>query len=142
MQKLFVIVFFCIGHISLLGQSLSWSDTKDLAAEENRTVLLVFSGSDWCRGCILFDQQVLQDTNFQAFASNNLAIYKADFPRKKKNKPAPEVIRQNEKLIQQFNPGGTFPLVLLLDAQEQVLFKSEGKMDKDDFLQSIQGILP
>lgn len=132
--------FFLFGIIStsLYGQDLNWSETKALAIEEDKKILLVFSGSDWCRGCILFDQQVLQDTKFQDLAINRLALYKADFPRKKKNKPEQTIIRQNEKLIQQFNPSGTFPFVLLLNEEEEVLLKAEGTIDRDQFMDSIR----
>ncbi len=135
-----LVVFFLFGFASLplSGQERTWSETKAAASEENKNVLLVFSGSDWCRGCILFDQQVLQDSKFQDLANQRLALYKADFPRKKKNKPEATVIRQNEKLIQQFNPSGTFPLVLLLNEAEEVILKAEGTISRDEFLNSIR----
>ncbi len=137
-SRLAAFFFFGMISIRLLGQDLTWTETKAQALEEDKNVLLVFSGSDWCRGCILFDQQVLQDPKFQELAASRLALYKADFPRKKKNKPAVEVIRQNEKLIQQFNPSGTFPFVLLLNETEQVIIKAEGTIDRDEFLDSIR----
>lgn len=138
MRRLAAIFFFGMISTSLIGQGLSWSETKSLAVDEDKKVLLVFSGSDWCRGCILFDQQVLQDAKFQDLATDKLALYKADFPRKKKNKPELTIIRQNEKLIQQFNPSGTFPFVLLLNEEEEVLLKAEGTIDRDEFMDSIR----
>lgn len=138
MQRFVAIIFIIfLSHLTL-AQSPTWSATKEIAEQEDKKVLLVFSGSDWCRGCILFDQQVLQDPVFQDFASHNLALYKADFPRKNKNKPTPEVIKQNEKLIMQFNPRGAFPYVLLLDENEEVILKAEGNIDRDEFLASIR----
>ena len=137
-RRLAAIFLFGMISTSLAAQVLSWSETKALAVEEDKKVLLVFSGSDWCRGCILFDQQVLQDTKFQDLVSSKLALYKADFPRKKKNKPEVTVIRQNEKLIQQFNPSGTFPFVLLLNGEDEVLLKAEGNIDRDAFMDSIR----
>ncbi|MDW3193404.1 MAG: thioredoxin family protein [Cytophagales bacterium] len=137
-RRLAAFLVFGIISLSVSAQSLNWSDTRAQAAEEDKKVLLVFSGSDWCRGCILFDQQVLQDSKFQALASDRLALYKADFPRKKKNKPEQTVIRQNEQLIQQFNPTGTFPFVLLLNEEDEVLLKAEGTIDRDEFMASIR----
>lgn len=137
-RRLAAFSFFGMISIGLLGQSLTWVETKSQAVAEDKHVLLVFSGSDWCRGCILFDQQVLQDSKFQDLAASKLALYKADFPRKKKNKPTVEVIRQNEKLIQQFNPSGTFPYVILLNEEEQVILKAEGTIDRDEFMDSIR----
>lgn len=133
-------LFFGLISGSLTGQDLSWQEIRTVAAAENKKVLLVFSGSDWCRGCILFDRQVLQDSAFQELVQKNVAMYKADFPRKKKNKPAVQVIRQNEQLIQRYNPSGTFPFVLLLDDQDEILLKAEGTIDPDAFLDKMQKV--
>ena len=137
-QRFITVLLVIFSSFCALGQDQTWTETQQLAKEEDRKVLLVFSGSDWCRGCILFDQQVLQDEVFQDFATENLAFYKADFPRKNKNKPTPEVIRQNEQLIIKYNPNGMFPYVLLLDENEQVLLEAEGNIDPDDFLSSLR----
>ena len=48
------------------------------------------------------------------------------------------IIRQNEQLIQQFNPTGTFPFVLLLNEEDEVLLKAEGTIDRDEFMASIR----
>ena len=46
------------------------------ASDSNKNVLLIFSGTDWCRPCMILDQTVLSQTKFIGFANQNLEIYK------------------------------------------------------------------
>lgn len=90
-----------------------------LAQKKHKAILLVFSGSDWCQPCIRFDKQVLQQEAFLSFAQANLVVLKCDFPQRKAL--SPQLLKQNEALAEQFNPEGSFPKLLLLDAQLEVL---------------------
>ena len=57
----------------------------------------------------IFDAEVFRD-----FASRNLELVNADFPRLKKNKLSPELAMQNDSLAAQYNPGGKFPFTILI----------------------------
>lgn len=83
--------------------------------------MLVFAGSDWCAPCIKLDRLVFQSQEFQNYAKDNLILYKADFPRKKVNSLAPELVQVNNSLAEKFNPNGYFPLVIVLNNDEKVL---------------------
>lgn len=87
------------------------------AAAAGKPVLLVFQGSDWCIPCIQFEKKVLSAESFLRFTEDSLVVLKADFPQGKKIDPA--YVSQYEKLAEIFNPEGTFPKVLLLDAQQK-----------------------
>jgi thiol-disulfide isomerase/thioredoxin len=54
---------------------------KTQAAAENKNILLVFSGSDWCAPCIKLDKTIWQSE----FKTNLLKMgdLQADFPKKK-----------------------------------------------------------
>ena len=114
----------------LLTQFQSENDfekAKKTAAESHKLILLNFSGSDWCGPCIVFTKQYLNDAEFLKSAESNLVIINADFPRKKKNRLSPELVRRNEALAETYNPDGKFPFTLLLDARGKVLKSWEGK---------------
>lgn len=53
------------------------------AKAEHKTVLLDFTGSDWCGWCIKFKKEALDTAEFQAYAAKNLVLVELDFPRKK-----------------------------------------------------------
>jgi FAD:protein FMN transferase len=111
------------------------------AKELNRPVLLIFSGSDWCIPCIRFRKEILADSSFLSYADSNLIILNADFPQKKKLPP--EIIIQNEKLAEKYNPEGLFPHLLLLSPQGDIISKPwYSQQSPVEFIGQIDKILP
>lgn len=115
---LLILIFF--SYASLTAQI---HEQKDIAFEkaetENKPVFLIFSGSDWCLPCIKFEKEILNSSDFQEFAKNELVILKADFPQRKEQ--AEELVIQNELLAEKYNPEGYFPHLVLLDHEGNVL---------------------
>jgi thioredoxin-related protein len=124
--------------------SAEWLNDFELATQrakqDNRKILLNFSGSDWCAPCIKLKKDVFDKTSFTDFAYANLVLVRADFPRHKKNKLTDEQTAHNEKLAERYNPQGKFPLTLLLDADGNVLKTWDGFPggSPEDFISDIQ----
>jgi len=57
------------------------------AKVENKTVLLDFTGSDWCPWCIRLKNEVFSQPEFIAYANKNTVLVEVDFPRQKPPKP-------------------------------------------------------
>ncbi|MDB6066695.1 MAG: trxA [Pedosphaera sp.] len=82
------------------------------ARAENKTVLLDFTGSDWCSWCKRLKSEVFDQPEFAQFAQANLVMVEVDFPQ---NKPQDAALKQrNEQLAQNFHIKG-FPTVVLLN---------------------------
>ncbi|MBG6061703.1 thioredoxin-related protein [Flavobacterium sp. CG_9.1] len=122
MKKNILILFLFIGT---MGYSQNWKssfeEAKSQAIAENKNIILVFSGSDWCAPCIKLDKTIWQSEEFKKEADQKWVLYKADFPKKKANLLAAEVTSSNRKLASEYNKSGNFPLVLLLDKTGRVL---------------------
>lgn len=136
-----------ISFLLVFTVSATWLTDFSKAQEEARTqqkhILLNFSGSDWCAPCILMKREVFEKETFQNFASENLILVRADFPRNKKNKLEPEQKVHNEKLAERYNPTGKFPLTLLLDADGNIIQSWDGyqKETPEDFVAAIEKAL-
>lgn len=122
MRKVIVILFIFIGTWSY---SQSWKsnfeEAKLEASKENKNILLVFSGSDWCAPCIKLDNVVWKSEAFKLESEKIWVIYRADFPKKKANQLTPEQTENNKKLAEKYNRNGSFPLVILLDKAGKVI---------------------
>lgn len=122
MKLLLSILFLGISQIAI-AQTNPWvtsiAEARELAAEKELPILLVFSGSDWCKGCILLDRNVFTDESFLNSSGKSFIPLRADFPRKKKNRLSDEATSENNKLASEFNPNGTFPHLVLLHADGQ-----------------------
>jgi thioredoxin-related protein len=113
--------------LSVAAHAQSWhqsySDALARAQNEDKPIILVFSGSDWCAPCIKLDRTIWQSRDFKIHAQDNYVLYKADFPRKKANQLPEKIKIENQGLADTFNPDGHFPLVLVLDKDQKVLGK-------------------
>ncbi len=89
-----------------------------LAAEQNKPVLLDFTGSDWCGWCIKLDKEVFSKDEFKKYAEENLILVKIDFPRK--GTQSAELKKQNEELSQKYGIEG-FPTIVLLNSKGETI---------------------
>ena len=97
-----------------------WDTAKVEAEQANKKLILVFSGSDWCIPCIKLEKEIWENSSFIQYAEQHYVLFRADFPKRKKNK-LPETIQQlNDRLASEYNPKGYFPLVVVLDTQGKV----------------------
>lgn len=98
-----------------------FEEAKAIAAKEDRNIILVFQGSDWCAPCIKLDKEVWSSEEFQAYAKDHYVMLQADFPRKKQNALPQEQQEHNRKLAEKYNRNGYFPFVVVLDESGAVL---------------------
>lgn len=122
MKKIAVVLLF---FITALGNSQTWvtniEEAKALAAKENKNILLVFSGSDWCAPCMKLEKVVWKSEEFKQEAESKWVLLRADFPKKKGNQLSAELTASNKKLAEKYNKGGNFPLVVMLDKTGKVI---------------------
>lgn len=116
-----ILFFFIISVFYAQNWQTNFEEAKMIASKENKNIVLVFSGSDWCAPCMKLEKNIWMSDVFKAEAEKNWVTYKADFPKKKANQLAPELTEQNKKLAEKYNKGGSFPLVVLLDPNGKVL---------------------
>jgi thioredoxin-related protein len=91
-----------------------WEAAKAQAAKEDKTLLIDFSGSDWCGWCIKLDKEVFSQDVFQAAAKDKYVMVLLDYPRDKSGQ-SDELKAQNKKLQQEFKVRG-YPSVFLATA--------------------------
>lgn len=104
----------------------SFTQAMAEASQQNKQVLLNFSGSDWCAPCMKMDREVLSGKQFAEFASKNLILVKLDFPRQKKLSPDEKA--QNEQLAKKYAIEG-FPTYVLVDASGKEIRRQEGYLE-------------
>ena len=81
--------------------------------DQNKPLMLFFTGSDWCSWCKLLKAEVLSKDEFKQFAAEKLVLMEVDFPRGKSQ--SKEVKAQNEKLQDEHHIEG-FPTCVFVDA--------------------------
>jgi thioredoxin-related protein len=120
-----------------------YSAAQKKAKEENKYILLNFSGSDWCIPCIRMHKEIFGSKEFTDLASEKLVLVQADFPRLKKNKLSKEQTKQNKELADRYNKEGSFPLTILLDKDGKLIKRWDGYPDMkiSQFVQAIKSAM-
>lgn len=113
---------------------------KKQAAQENKAILVDFTGSDWCGFCIKLKKEVFDKDEFKKFAEKNLVLVEIDFPRAKKQ--SDEVKKANKALQAEYKVEG-FPTIVILDAKGKKLeeFVGYGGEGPAKYIQKVQNVL-
>jgi thiol:disulfide interchange protein len=92
-----------------------WSTDLDKALAEakaaKKSVLVEFTGSDWCPPCIAMRKNVFSKKEFVQAASKNFILVELDFPKADKS-----LADKNKPLAEKYKIEG-FPTVILLDPE-------------------------
>ncbi|MEA1787437.1 thioredoxin family protein [Arenibacter sp. GZD96] len=119
------LMMICFLFVSLGITAQNWktnfTQAQQQAASENKKLILVFQGSDWCAPCIKLNKEVWSTDEFTTYARKNYIMVQADFPRKKQNALPEEQVKANAQLAETYNKNGIFPFVVILDSQGKVL---------------------
>ena len=116
--------------------------SKALAAAENKTIILVFAGSDWCAPCMKLEKEIWESEAFKAYAKDHYIMQKADFPRKKKNQVDSDQVKINKQLAEKYNPKGYFPFVAIIDKNGKVLGETGyKKMTPEEYIQHLDSFI-
>jgi thiol:disulfide interchange protein len=103
----------------------SLPDAEALAKNENRLVLLDFTGSDWCVPCQKLKEEVLSKQPFLQYAASNLVLVEVDFPLKKLPKALSDA---NDALQDKYKVEG-YPTLLLVKPDGTALTNHIGILD-------------
>ena len=125
MKKSIVLFGLCLSVLSgwsAEGWMTDFEKAKKKAMNENKNIIIDFSGSDWCSWCIKLDEEVFQKDEWKAYAKEHLVQVLIDFPREK-SEQSEALQKQNNELAKQYTVRG-FPTVLLLNQEGQLIDKT------------------
>lgn len=61
---------------------------KEVAKANGKSILINFTGSDWCSWCHKIRDEILSKDEFKTYADENLVLVLADFPKQKEQTPS------------------------------------------------------
>ena len=119
-NKIILLFLFTSSLVFSQDWKSNLEEAKSIASTENKPIILVFSGSDWCGPCIKLDRNIWQSDEFKKEANSKWVLVKADFPKKKANQLSEAQTKINKLLAEKYNPNGNFPLVVVLNKDLKV----------------------
>ncbi|WP_203295622.1 thioredoxin family protein [Luteirhabdus pelagi] len=108
--------------------NLSWitnvEEAVKISTEEEKPILLYFTGSDWCAPCKMLKEDFFESEAFQQRA-NDMVLVLIDYPRRM-DVISTEQLNYNKTIIAKYNKERTFPKVLMLDSKGKELDRISG----------------
>ncbi len=106
---------FSVGSAFAAGEAWTsdFEAAKKQATDGKKSLLLEFTGSDWCPPCKRLNKEVFSQEAFEAGVKDKLVLVKLDFP-KDKSKLSEATIAQNGALQKKYSISG-YPTILLAD---------------------------
>jgi len=142
MKAITNLALFTVAAVAMVGSAFAeplkgWSEDLEKALEqakkENKSVLVEFTGSDWCPPCKMMRKEVFSKEEFVKAASKNFILVEIDMPRDNK-----EVAKKNEPMVKKYKVDG-FPTVILLspEGKEFSRFYASEHPKTEDFLKRL-----
>ncbi len=123
-MKKVLFLFFLPLMLSAQGDLLSYGSVDwftdydaavSLAKEENKKLMVYFTGSDWCAPCQMLKKDLFETTDFENAAKDYVLLY-IDIPRNTDLLSA-EQMEHNKKVLSKLNKKGVFPLFKIIDTK-------------------------
>ncbi len=116
-----IVAALILGGLAFVPRSAAetpdgWVDDVEVAfsqaKKENKSLLLLFTGSDFCPPCIVMEKKVFSKEDFVERATEEFVLVFIDFPE---SDPALE--KANRKYYEKYQVEG-YPTVILMDPEE------------------------
>ena len=144
MKKMLSALLLAVSSVAtLVAAPENWFTDYEVAARravrEKLPMLVLFTGSDWCPGCIALGKRTLSTAEFKEFAKNNLILVYLDSPRN-----PPLTADQRRKLAaaaEKLQPGPYVPTSVIVSPEGKVLARIVGYKSTADYIAAIKGAL-
>lgn len=130
MKKILVALIACCAIARIQAADLTWltdvPKAEAQAKDENKLVLMDFTGSDWCVWCKKLDADTFSKPEFADYAQKNLVLVQLDYPNQKPQ--SDELKAANSALAKKYNIDG-FPTLIALKPDGTVVWKQVGYLE-------------
>ncbi len=130
MKKTILALLACCAIAQICAADVTWltdvSKAEAQAKDQNKIVLMDFTGSDWCSWCKKMDKDTFSKDEFADYAKTNLVLVQLDYPA---NKPQPDDLKKaNADLAQKYNIQG-YPTLIALKPNGTIIWTQVGYLE-------------
>lgn len=84
LNRQIITFLFLLTNPLLYGQVTkldNWETAREKAETENKDILIILTGEEWCKPCVRMEKDVIEQADFVEFANNSLVIFEINLPR-------------------------------------------------------------
>ena len=141
MKKIIAVTLIAFAaSTALFAAPENWLTDYDAAVKqaekEKKAMLVLFTGSDWCPGCIALNEHVLSKPEFKDFAKKKLVLVYMDSPRRTKQSDAERAMVAT--LRRKLNPGPYIPTAVIIASDGRILERIVGAYPASEYIKQIE----
>ena len=106
-------------EISNLNWLLDYNEAIEVSKNEQKPLLVYFTGSDWCSPCKMLKKDFFNTSDFEERA-NKMVLLMVDIPRRV-DIITKEQKEKNIKLVRKYNKNGGYPNLVALNSNGKVI---------------------
>ena len=137
MMKYFVLLFILSSSIfySQLTKNNDWNVAQEKAQKSGKNILIILTGSEWCKPCIKMKKNVLETIEFEKFANESVEIFEINLPR---NQDLNSKVVMDYQYFKNKFKTNALPSLILLDKEGNELVKmSDGLASKEKVISKL-----
>lgn len=126
MKKLVIILTLIVSSFvysqdesSNLNWFLDYNEAIEISKNEQKPVLIYFTGSDWCAPCKMLKKDFFSSDEFME-RSEKMVLLMVDIPRRV-DIVSPEQLKKNKVLVSKYNRSGGYPNLVALNSKGNVI---------------------
>jgi len=138
-RQIITFLFLLTGTL-LYGQVTkldNWETAREKAKAENKDILIILTGAEWCKPCVRMEKNVIEQSDFVDFANERLVIFEINLPRHQD---------LNSRVVKDYNDfkaryqTNSLPSLILVDKNgtEKTRITS-GRMSVDAVIKKLKG---
>ncbi|MDF0720898.1 thioredoxin family protein [Kaistella sp. PBT33-4] len=137
MMKYFVLLFILSSNIfySQLPKNNDWNVAQEKAQKSGKNILIILTGSEWCKPCIKMKKNVIETIEFEKFANESVEIFEINLPR---NQDLNSKVVMDYQYFKNKFKTNALPSLILLDKEGNELVKiSDGLASKQKVISKL-----
>ena len=137
MMKYFVLLFVLTSNIfySQIVKNTDWNVTQEKAQKLGKNILIILTGSEWCKPCIKMKKNVIETIEFEKFANENVEIFEINLPRNQDLNS--KVVKDYNYFKNKYQTNALPTLILLNNVGKELLKISDGLSSKEKVISKL-----
>lgn len=99
----------------------NYDEAINYAKKHKQPVLIIFSGFDWCKPCMVFKKFILSSKKFKDYYPEKFPILLLSFPIEEKNRLPEQQMTYNQTFADKYNKTGVFPYMVMINTEGRPL---------------------
>ena len=137
MMKYFVLLFVLTSNIfySQIVKNTDWNVTQEKAQKSGKNILIILTGSEWCKPCIKMKKNVIETIEFEKFANENVEIFEINLPRNQDLNS--KVVKDYNYFKNKYQTNALPTLILVNNVGKELLKISDGLSSKEKVISKL-----